>query len=474
MIDLTQIKKVHCIGIGGIGLSAIADILLARGYEVTGSDMNQSAKVEKLMDDGITVYLGHRAKNVEGADLVVYTVALADDNPELVRARELGIPCITRGKMLGLLMRESKTSIAISGTHGKTTTTAMISLVMKHAGLDPTIAVGGNLEELGGNVAVGSDQYFVAEACEYRDSFLELHPNIEVILNVDSDHLDYFKDIEHIVRSFEKFVSLLPEDGLLFAYDANPFVKRVIKGRDNVITFGMSEGCDYSADDLEFNEQGFPGFTVWHRMTKGGRAEQVGKIQLAVPGEHNLLNALVTFAVCDTLGVDREVIISTLETFTGTQRRFDIMGETQSGMRIVDDYAHHPTEIKATLSAASHIEHDKIWCIFQPHTYTRTIALFDEFPEAFLAADKIVFAEIYAAREKNIHKISSRELAQEMRRRYPEKDVYFFESLEEIANFVYNNAGPDDLVLTMGAGDVYKVGEMILEKDGVTRGQRIR
>ena len=236
----------------------------------------------------------------------------------------------------------------------------------------------------------------------------------------------------------------------------------------------MSEGCDYSADDLEFNEQGFPGFTIWHRMTKGGRAEQVGKIQLAVPGEHNLLNALVTFAVCDTLGVDREVIISTLETFTGTQRRFDIMGETQSGMRIVDDYAHHPTEIKATLSAASHIEHDKIWCIFQPHTYTRTIALFDEFPEAFLAADKIVFAEIYAAREKNIHKISSRELAQEMRRRYPEKDVYFFESLEEIANFVYNNAGPDDLVLTMGAGDVYKVGEMILEKDGVTRGQRIR
>lgn len=468
MINFNNVQKVHCIGIGGIGLSAIADILLAQGYTVTGSDMNQNDQVDRLMGEGVKIALGHRAKNVEGSDLVVFSAAVGSDNPELVWAREEGIPCVTRAEMLGELMKVHKNSIAIAGTHGKTTTTSMISLVLLQAEMDPTILVGGNLSEIGGNVRVGQGDYFVTEACEYMDSFLQLKPMIEIILNIDSDHLDYFKDIEHITQSFDRFIGLLPPNGILFAYDANPFVKRVIKGRKNVITYGISEGCTYCADDIEFNAKGNPAFSVLHK------GKEICHLQLAVPGEHNLLNALVTVACCHTLGVDMNTIVTTLEGYKGTERRFDEMGETQSGMRIVDDYAHHPTEIKATLKAARNMSYDNIWCIFQPHTYTRTIALFDEFPAAFKHADKIVLAEIYAAREKNIHKISSKSLMTEIKKRYPEKDVYFFEGFEEIANFVYNNAEPKDLILTMGAGDVYKIGEMILEKDGATRGTRIR
>ncbi len=444
---------------------------MAKGYQVSGSDMNRSSKVEQLMAEGVDIAIGHDAANVEGVDLLVYSAAVGADNPELVRAKELGIPCFSRAEMLGLLMQECDTSIAVAGTHGKTTTTSMISLIMKQANLDPTILVGGNLAELGGNVRVGHSQYFITEACEYMDSFLQLQPKMEVILNIDSDHLDYFKDIDHIVKSFESFTALLPEDGVLFAYDANPFVKQVIQGKNNVVTFGLSAECDYFAENLSFNANGCPIFDVMHR--KDDQVENLGRVELAIPGEHNLLNALVSFAVCNTMGIAAEQILTTLKEFTGTQRRFDIIGKTKNGMRIVDDYAHHPTEIKATLEAASHVEHDNIWCVFQPHTYTRTIALFDEFPAAFEQADKVIFAEIYAAREKNIHKISSKSLKEEMNKRYPQKEVYFFESLEDIANFVHNNAGARDLVLTMGAGDVYKVGEMILEKDGVTEMRKI-
>lgn len=460
MIDFSNIKCVHCIGIGGIGLSAIADILLAKGYKVTGSDMNQSEKVEKLMKDGATVWLGHRAKNVAEADLLVYSSAVAQDNPEMVAAREKGIPCITRAEMLGILMEGHKNSIAIAGTHGKTTTTSMISLILKHAGKDPTILVGGNLEELKGNVRVGCSEYFVTEACEYMDSFLQLRPKIEIILNIDSDHLDYFKDIEHIVSSFDKFADLVPEDGLIMAYGANPFVKRVIKGRSNVITYGFDESNDYYADDIEFDGEGKPSFAIFHNK------EKLVHMQLAVPGEHNLLNALVAAACAHILGVEIAEIKKTLEEYTGTQRRFDILGETVGGTRVIDDYAHHPTEIHATLKAAKNMKHNDIWCVFQPHTYTRTLALFDEFPAAFEDADKVVLAEIYAAREKNIHKISSKSLAKEIKHQYPDKEVYFFKDLHDIATFVYDNSEEGDLIMTMGAGDVYKVGEEILELDG--------
>lgn len=459
MINLADFKRVHCIGIGGIGLSAVAEILMSRGYEVSGSDMRESEMTDKLIADGADIYLGHRARNVENAELVIYSSAVGSDNPELARANELGIPTVTRAQALGALMAEYDSSIAISGTHGKTTTTSMVSLILKDAGKEPTILVGGNLSEINGNVYVGDGNYFVTEACEYMDSFLNLKPNIEIILNIDSDHLDYFKDIEHIANSFDKFAKLVPEDGVVIAYDANPFVKSVIEDLPNAVTFGLNESCDYYAKDISFDAEGMPSFKV------NNGEESLCEIKLSVPGEHNILNALSAFACCHILGIDTKNIVNTLEQFIGTQRRFDILGRTRNNIRIVDDYAHHPTEIKATLSAVRNMKHNNLWCLFQPHTYTRTMALLDEFSEAFDEADKIVLAEIYAAREKNIYKISSKTLMNKIKEHNPAKEVYFFKDFDEIANFVFNNAEEGDLVMTMGAGDIYKVGEMILEKD---------
>lgn len=458
MIDLSQYKKIHCIGIGGIGLSAIAEILLSRGYEVSGSDMKESAETARLASKGARVFIGHRAENADEADLLVFSAAVGHDNPEMKRAEERGIPILSRAQMLGLLMQEYENSIAVSGTHGKTTTTSMVSLILDRAKLEPTILVGGNLAEIGGNVKVGHSRYFITEACEYMDSFLSLKPKIEIILNIDSDHLDYFKDIDHIVSSFDKFAQLVPPSGTIIAYDANPFVNQVIRDLDNVVTFGLSENCDYYASNIQFNEEGMPSFDVCHD------GKLLSRVQLAVPGEHNILNALAAFTCACALGVEPQLIKETLERYHGTQRRFDIVGTTAKGVKIVDDYAHHPTEIKATLSASENVPHNKLWCIFQPHTYTRTIALFDEFAEAFEKADKLILAEIYAAREKNIYKISSAQLAEKIKETHPHKEVLFMEDFAAIADYVDDQAQRGDMVITMGAGDIYKVGEMLLER----------
>ncbi len=458
MIDLSQYKKIHCIGIGGIGLSAIAEILLSRGYEVSGSDMKESAETVRLASKGARVFIGHRAENVEQADLLVFSAAVGHDNPEMKRAEERGIPILSRAQMLGLLMQEYENSIAVSGTHGKTTTTSMVSLILERAKLEPTILVGGNLTEIDGNVKVGHSRYFITEACEYMDSFLSLKPKIEIILNIDSDHLDYFKDIDHIVSSFDKFAHLVPGSGTIIAYDANPFVNQVIRDLDNVVTFGLSENCDYYAANIKFNEDGMPSFDVCHD------GKLLSRVQLAVPGEHNILNALAAFTCACVLGVEPALTKKTLEAYHGTQRRFDLVGTTAKGVKIVDDYAHHPTEIKATLSASENVPHNKLWCIFQPHTYTRTIALFDEFADAFEKADHLILAEIYAAREKNIYKISSAQLAEKIKETHPDKDVLFMEDFAAIADYVDSQAQRGDMVITMGAGDIYKVGEMLLEK----------
>lgn len=460
MLDLKNHKHIHCIGIGGIGLSALAEIFLSRGYKVSGSDHKQSDVTERLRLAGATIFLQHQAKNIEGCDLVVYSSAVSLDNPELEAAADKGIPSVTRAQLLGCLMGEYARSIAISGTHGKTTTTSMVSLVLKDAKKDPTILVGGNLSEIGGNVRIGHSAYFVTEACEYMDSFLSLRPTIEIILNIDSDHLDYFKDIDHIVSSFDTFSRLVPKDGYVIAYSANPFVSSIL---DNlscmVVTFGFEEQCDYYASDILFDSLGMPSFTISHMGRK------LCSLQLAIPGEHNVANALAAFACCHTLKISTEQIVVTLEAFSGTQRRFDVIGLTKNKVRIVDDYAHHPTEIKATLKAARNIPHHDLWCVFQPHTYTRTLALFDDFVEALAGADKIILAEIYAAREKNITKISSSSLVEKIRNQFPGKEVYYIENLDDIASFVLKTAQPDDLVITMGAGDIYKVAEAIIEKD---------
>ena len=457
MVDLPKYRNIHCIGIGGIGLSAIADILIERGYNVSGSDMNESEITLKLAQRGARIFIGHRDENVVGADLVVYSAAIGKENPELVKAKELGIPAVNRAELLGVLMDEYKNSIAIAGTHGKTTTTSMVSLILENAKVCPTILVGGNLSEIGGNVSVGKSDYFITEACEYMDSFLQLKPKYEIILNIDSDHLDYFKDIDHIASSFEKFAHLVPKDGKIIAFDANPFVSKVISGLENVTTFGLSEGCDYSAKNIAFDESGMPSFEIYHHGT------MLSKVHLQVPGEHNILNALAAYACAHSLGIDSNIICGTLNDFKGTQRRFDIVGVTASGVKIVDDYAHHPTEIKATLDASQNLPHNRLWCIFQPHTYTRTIALFDQFAEAFEKTDVLILAEIYAAREKNIYKISSEQLAEEIKKHHPEKEVLFMKDFHGIANYVNEKAAKGDLVITMGAGDVYKIGEMLLE-----------
>ena len=457
MINLSDYKNIHCIGIGGVGVSAIAEILLSRGYHVSGSDMKQSDLTDRLAADGVKVYIGHSAENVEDAELIVYSAAIAEENPEVIRAREKNIPLASRAEVLGVLMDDFKNSIAICGTHGKTTTTSMVSLILNHAKLDPTILVGGNLAEIGGNVRVGQSEFFVTEACEYRDSFLQLRPRIEVILNIDSDHLDYFKDIDHIVRSFDQFAKAVPSDGIIVAYDANPFVSQVIKDIPGAITFGYNENCTYHIANVSFDADGRGSFDMFYQ------GKSLGNVRLLMPGEHNILNAVAAFACCHQLGVAPEVIIDTLDKFTGTQRRFDVQGTTKDGVKVIDDYAHHPTEIKATLAAAKNIHHNKLWCLFQPHTYTRTLALFDEFADSFGDADVLILAEIYAAREKNIYKVSSKGLAEEVLKKHPDKEVYYMESFEEMAAYVKEHAAENDLVLTMGAGDIYKVGELILE-----------
>ncbi len=458
MLDITKFNHIHCIGIGGIGLSAVAEILASRGYTVTGSDMKLSDITERLKSHGIQIFEGHTAENIKGADLIVYSAAVSPENPEILAADAEGIPTVTRAEALGALMNGYPTSIAVSGTHGKTTTTSMVSLILENAKTDPTVLVGGNLHEFNGNVKIGKSDLFVTEACEYMDSFLNLRPKIEIILNIDSDHLDYFKDIDHIAASFDRFAQFIPADGFLIAYDANPFVRRVLDNAHcNIITFGFSENSDYYASNIEFNSDGHPAFDV---CSKG---EKITRVQLEIPGEHNISNALAAFATCRTLGVSPETITTTLHDYRGTQRRFDIIGITKNNVKVIDDYAHHPTEIRATLKAARNIPHNRLWCIFQPHTYTRTLALFDEFTSAFNDTDVLIMAEIYAAREKNIYKISSKKLITEIKKQQPSKEAYYFNSLEEIAAFVSNNAQDGDIVITMGAGDIYKVAEMLME-----------
>lgn len=457
MIGLSKYKRIHCLGIGGVGLSAIAEILLDQGHIVSGSDMNRSQITQKLEEKGIKVYYNHASENVMNAELVVYSAAVSADNPEMTMAEKLRIPRISRAEILGELMANYKRSIAICGTHGKTTVTSMTSLILKNADYSPTILVGGNLEEINGNVEIGSSDIFITEACEYMDSFLSLSPKVGVVLNIDSDHLDYFKNIENIKSSFKQFVNQVADDGVVIAYDGNPFVKDVLKEVKNKITYGYFEVNDYYAENIHFDDVGFPEFDVCRKGKK------ITHLHLSVPGEHNVLNAMAAFSTASYLGVPIEDIKKTLENFKGTHRRFDIVGVTENGVQIIDDYAHHPTEIKATLKAVKNVKHKKTWCIFQPHTFTRTKALFDEFVDAFEGLDNLILTDIYAAREKDIYGISSEILAKKIKEKYKEKNVLYIKDFEEIANYLRTQAVAGDIVMTMGAGDVYKIGKILMK-----------
>jgi len=456
ILDPNKFKHVHFIGIGGISMSGLAEILLNLGFTVSGSDIRSSNITSKLEKKGIKIYTGHSEENIKDADLVVYTAAVKSDNPELAKAKSLGIPTLDRATLLGEIMKKYPFSVAVSGTHGKTTTTSMISLIMLKSALDPTIHIGGELDAIGGNTRIGSNKYFVAEACEYVESFLKFHPYLAVVLNIEADHLDYFKDIEHIKNAFLKFIRLVPENGYVVACADDQNVLSILKDvHCNIITFGLnSKNAMWTAEDISFNENGFAAFTVLKDN------ERITNIQLKVPGIHNISNVLASIAACYALGCSIENIKKGLESYTGIHRRFELKG-IENNIKVVDDYAHHPSEIKATLKAARSGNYPRIWTVFQPHTYTRTKFLLDEFSKAFKDTDKVIITDIYSAREKDTGEIHSRILAEKIRENG--QDAIYLPDFEGIVEYLKKNASPGDLIITMGAGDVYKVGEMFLK-----------
>lgn len=456
-INFNKPIAIHFIGIGGISMSGLAEILLDRGFRISGSDARESDLTKHLIQKGAVVKYGQRASNItEDIQLVVYTAAIHPDNPELMEAEKKNIPCMTRAVLLGEIMQNYQTPIAISGTHGKTTTTSMLSEILLAMDTDPTLSIGGILKDIGGNIRIGSSELFVAEACEYTNSFLSFFPKISAILNIDADHLDFFKDLQDIRSSFHKFATLLPEDGALIINRDIDHWEEIASGLScRVITYGSTAEADYSPSDITYDEFGHPTF---HLMRKGGKEES---FTLRVPGIHNVYNAMAAIALADLLAIDDEITRKALLSFEGTDRRFEYKGKV-NGFTIIDDYAHHPTEITATLTAAANYPHKKLWCVFQPHTYTRTKAFLKDFAKALCHADEIVLADIYAAREKDTLGISSTTLQQEIEKLGHK--CYYLPSFEAIENFLLENCTKDDLLITMGAGDVVKIGENLLKK----------
>lgn len=454
-IDFEHPIHIHFIGIGGISMSGLAEILLREGFTVSGSDTKESPLTKKLESEGAHIIYGQKAENITpGIGCVVYTAAISRSNPELIEAVAKKIPMLTRAELLGQLMKNYDTPIAVSGTHGKTTTTSMISHILLEADLDPTISVGGILKAIKGNIRVGSSGTFITEACEYTNSFLNFFPKISVILNIEEDHLDFFKDLEDIRHSFRQFTALLPEDGTLVINGEISDHQEIYEGLPcKVVTYGTGAGHDYSASNISYDKNGHVSFDLFRH------GEYTDHIVLSVTGDHNVSNALSAIAVADLLDIPMDITKKGLLSFTGTDRRFEYKGEW-NGVTIVDDYAHHPTEIEATLKAAQHSPHNAVWCVFQPHTYTRTKAFFREFAEALSHADHLVLADIYAARETDTLGISSKDLAGETAKFGT--DTYYFPSFEQIEAFLKENCRPGDLLITMGAGDVVTIGEDLL------------
>ena len=454
-IDFKKPIHVHFIGIGGISMSGLAEILLKENFTISGSDFKPSELTEHLISLGATVFYPQKAENViEGIDVVVYTAAIHEDNPELLEVRRQGLPTLTRAELLGQLMKNYQTPIAISGTHGKTTTTSMMSHVLLAAEKDPTISVGGILKAIGGNIRVGNSDIFVTEACEYTNSFLDFFPKISVVLNVEEDHMDFFKDIDDIRSSFHRFAALLPQDGVLVINKNIEKMEAITDGLScKVITYSEVQDADYSASDITFDEWGNASFD----LIKFG--ELARRIKLSVAGNHNVSNALSVIAVADQMNIDLETIQEGILSFAGTDRRFQYKGKV-NGFTIIDDYAHHPTEIRATLTSVRNYPHREVWCIFQPHTYTRTKAFFHEFAEALSLADHIILADIYAARETDTLGISSEALAEELKRLGA--DAYYLSSFDEIKNFALKKCIHGDVLITMGAGDVVNIGDSLL------------
>ena len=445
-------KRAHLIGIGGVSMSPLAEVLHHAGIAVHGSDMRESEAVKHLRSLGIEVCIGHYAENVEGCDYIIRTAAVHDDNPEIVAAHAKGLPVFERAQAWGAIMQQYQNAVCISGTHGKTTTTSMMTHITMAAALDPTIMVGGTLPLLGSGYRVGHGNTIVLESCEYCNSFLSFFPTVAVILNVEADHLDFFKDLQDVEHSFHRFAELVPENGSVIANADDSGAMEALEGLEHpVTTFGLeNQSADFTAQNIELCK-GCPSFDI---LENGA---VYCHVSLRVPGRHNILNALAAAAAAKALGISGEVVSAGLSTFTGAGRRFEHKGN-YNGAEVYDDYAHHPGELHALLTTAKGLGYRRVICAFQPHTYSRTKALFNEFIEELKQADVAILMEIFAARETDTLGISSKDLADAI------PGAVYCKTLDEVTATLRSMAQEGDLILTVGAGDIYLAGEKLLVK----------
>lgn len=452
---LKKYNKIHMVGIGGTSMSGIAEILVNFGFKVTGSNNVETATTKKLEQSGIKVTIGHNKENVTDQDVVVYTAAVKQDNPELISAKEKNIPIIERADFLGELTRCYKDTITVSGTHGKSTTTSMVSMCFLEALKDPSIQVGADLKAINANYKVGNSEYFIIEACEYVESFLKFSPKSEIILNIDNDHLDYFKNFENIKNAFVKYVKLLPDDGLLVVNgDDKNSLDLINSTKAKTLTYGITnKNTDFFAVNISFDDDGFPEFDVYRKESFYGR------IKLSVTGMHNVLNSLGCIALCDYYGIDVNTIKNALLKFTGANRRFEFKGKFNNAS-IYDDYGHHPTEIIATAKALMNKKYNQSWVVFQPHTFSRTYSLLNDFAKALLNFDNIIILDIYAAREKNTYGISSKDLVDALSKLG--KEAKYIPDFESCTKFLKENVKPNDIILTQGAGTVTEIGPNLI------------
>lgn len=455
-IDNSKYKNIFFIGIGGISMSALAELMLYKGYKVYGSDRMPSINTEKLEKNGATIYYEHKKEHIENMDLVIFTDAISFDNEEYMAAVKEKIDLVDRATFLGAIMKNYKYSIAVSGTHGKTTTTSMITEIIKDLDLNPTIMLGGQLKDIDGNIKIGDENLFLTEACEYKANILKYFPTTEIILNIDEDHLDYFDNIDHIIRTFKGYVDNLHADDYVILNVDDENVETLFP-IDNckVFTFGIKNDADLRAKNIDFSEDGFPTYDLYLKGKK------ICHVELSVLGRHNVLNSLAAIAATYVNNIPIEDAIIGLKNYKGVERRLEEKGYYK-GTKIMDDYAHHPTEIKSSIHAIKNACKGKLYTIFQPHTYTRTKLLLDAFANSFDESDVIIITDIYAAREKDygdIHSKTLRDAISDHR-----DNAFYISGFEDIVKFIKENIKKDDVVVTMGAGDVYKIGEMILEK----------
>lgn len=445
-------NHIYFMGIGGISMSGLAELMLSQKKKVSGSDNTDSELIHKLVNNGATVFIGQKKENITSdIDLIVYTSAISEDNEEFVRAKELGIPMLDRAEFLGKIMKTHHEAICVSGTHGKTTTTGMLSSILINTKLNPTIFLGGELDVIGGNIKIGTGDLLLTEACEYKRNFLKFYPSVGIILNIDEDHLDYYKDLNDIESAFEGFADRIPQDGALIVNNKHKdlFTDKKCK----VITFGLTSDADIYAINISYNPT--PKFEVIYK------GESLGFIELSIYGEHNILNSLAAIASCLHLNIDLDTIKTGLKLFKGTKRRYEYKG-TVDGVTVIDDYAHHPEEMIATFKTARKYTNGKIITIFQPHTYSRTYSLLDRFAEAFRLSDESIILDIYAAREKDTGLVSSETLVRKMK----EKNItgLYARSFEEAANTAKFLAEPGDIIITMGAGNVNEIDKLLLQQ----------